>query len=775
MNEEFKQLIKEGIDSVANRHKKTVRTIETEIGDTLHVSHHTVQRWKRGYPPSELKHIEFMVAYCHDQGRVDRGWAHRVLAEANHPLPDSVVNRIFLKQAWQTDGKKLPKIHDNLPPRFGEFIGREQQVKRVLEWIENSRWPLAAIEGMGGIGKTSLAIEVAHRCMPGDQLEIEQPFDAVVWTSARDQADFDLSLEQVIDVIAQVLDYPYLTQLAPEQKTPAIDKLLRNHRTLIIVDNFETITDLALVKFLEQTPEPSLALITTRYKQLRRVWDIPLYGLTNEETLTLIRRHSHRIGLKMVAGADAEILCRLAAATGNNPKAVILSLGLIKQKGLPFNSVVDELYQASQIVEEVFDYIFSEAWRLLDQSTQQVLLAMPLFVTTANRTALSAISGVTDFDFHKAIEQLVGMSLIEATEALNLDQQRYQMHPLTQAFARKELGVDLMFNPIDGASTENITNLKTNFFRFFAQWSQNKIGDKFWDFVLCHTEKSEKIYLELPNLLLALEWAYEAQDWEAVLALTKTIVHPIYYQGQLDKRIRCSRYGLTVSHKLGWIEDEMWFTIQGLGSVYLLRGDTENAEQYLTNGIQLAQKHNLVDGIALGETYLVYLALQADDLDAAQQHVERALSHAEGLLFKYRAHQVAGHVARYLRNYEKAKEFYLKSTQFLEGTGYLDTSDVWLGFTKLGLEEYDKAEDHFRTYLETYGKYGNQRVVGMAKLGLAMYCEVQDMVEEAIEFADEAFELLSQMNAQWELKQVKELKARLEKIELTPDSTSERG
>jgi tetratricopeptide (TPR) repeat protein len=761
-NAEFKHLLKEGLDSIANRQGKTMRAIEFEIGETLHVSYHTVQRWKRGYPPIEADRLEFIVTLCHKHGRVDKGWVYRFLSQAGYPVPHTLVEQLFPKDRDELGGDH--HVLHNLPPRFGQFIGRESETARVLEWIKNSRWPLAAIEGMGGIGKTSLAIEVAHRCLPGEQLKIANPFEAVVWTSARDQADFDLSLEQVLDAIAQVLDYPYLTQLNFEAKANAVDKILRNRRTLVIVDNFETITDLTLVKFLEQIPEPSQALITTRYKQLRRVWDIPLYGLSNEETLTLIRRHSHRIDLNIVAGADDEILHRLAAATGNNPKAVILSLGLIKQKGLPFNSVVDELFQASQFVEEVFDYIFLEAWKLLDKSTQQVLLAMPLFVTTASREALAAVSGVAGFDFHKAIEQLVGMSLLEATEALDLSSQRYQMHPLTQSFARKELGVDLILNPLPGASTEKISELKTNFYTFFARWGQSKIGPGFWDFVLCSTDKSKEIFLELPNLLLALEWAYENQDWQTVLALTKIIVHPIYYQGQLDKRIRCSRYGLEVAHKLGVVEDEMWFTIQGLGSVYLLRGNLESADKYLGKGIQLAQKHKLVNGIALGETYLVYMALQSDDLILAQKHVEQALHHAEEPLFKYRAHQVAGHVARYLCDYEQAKNFYLESTKFLEGTGYLDTSDVWLGFTKLGMKEYQKAADHFRTYLETYGKYGNQRVVGMAKLGLAMYCEVQGLVNEAQDFAHEAFELLSQMNAQWELTQVKVLMERLDKV-----------
>jgi tetratricopeptide (TPR) repeat protein len=769
-NSEFKQLLKEGIDSVANRQGKKVRAVEEAIGEELHVSYHTVQRWKRGYVPNELDRVEFLVGYCQQRGRVDRAWGQRILTQACHPASETVLNRLFPRLTGQ-GRRDVPRVYHNLPPRYGEFIGREAELERVLEWIENSRWPLASIEGMGGIGKTSLAIEIAHRCLPGEQLAISRPFDAVVWTSARDQADFNLGLDQVLDAIVRVLDYTYLTQLQLEQKATTVDKLLRSQRVLVIVDNFETITDLALVKFLERVPEPSLALITSRYKQLRRVWDIPLYGLKNEETLTLIRRHSHRIGLNVVAGADDDTLLRLAVATGNNPKAVELALGLIKHKGLPFNSVVDELYQASEVVEEVFDYIFAEAWKLLDEQTRRVLLTMPLFVTTASRAALSAVSGVNGFEFHKAIEQLVGMSLLEATEAVDVNQQRYQMHPLTQAFARNELNVDMSLDSLNQNGKNGfaaVSQLKSNFYTFFVEWSQKKGCCGFWDYVSWGPEKYEEIYLELPNLLLAQEWAYEGQHWAEVLALAKVIVHPVYYQGQLNLRIKCSEYGLTASRQLGVVEDEIWFTIQGLGSVFLVRGDYPNTEKYLYRGLELAGAYHLSDGIALGETYLAYLTLQTDKLTEAQDHVKRALSYAQGPFFKYRAHHAAGHVARYLQDYEQAREYYLRSAEFLTGPGYLDTSDVWLGFTKLGQKEYKKAEDYFRHYLDTYGKYGNQRVVGMAKLGLALYYEVQGLLQESWTFAHEAFELLSQMNAQWELKQVKELLSRLDKNQQTP-------
>ena len=67
-NLEFKQLLKEGVDSVANRQGKKVRTVEEEIGEALCVSYHTVQRWKRGFAPTDMERLEFLVAYCQQHG-----------------------------------------------------------------------------------------------------------------------------------------------------------------------------------------------------------------------------------------------------------------------------------------------------------------------------------------------------------------------------------------------------------------------------------------------------------------------------------------------------------------------------------------------------------------------------------------------------------------------------------------------------------------------------------------------------------------------------------
>ena len=212
---------------------------------------------------------------------------------------------------------------------------------------------------------------------------------------------------------------------------------------------------------------------------------------------------------------------------------------------------------------------------------------------------------------------------------------------------------------------------------------------------------------------------------------------------------------------LGVVEDEIWFAIQGLGSIYLLRGDYANTKKHLKYGLDLAKAHHISDAIALGETYLGYIDMQNGQLTAAQKHIDLALQSAQDPLFRYRAHHAAGHIARQLENYETARDYYFKSVEFLAEANYMDTSDVWLGFTNLGQKKLDKAVTYFQRYLDNHRSYGNQRVLGMAKFGMARYYELQGDLSTARTLASEAHDILFALNAQWELKQVSALLFRL--------------
>ena len=160
----------------------------------------------------------------------------------------------------------------NLPPRiYGELLGRKADIDRVLRELE-SRYPVITIEGFAGVGKTSLAVEVGYSCVIStDKTRVHTiTFDFVVWVSAKDKPMQQRWLDDVLNATARVMEYLAVTQLPKEQseqKLLEIDSLLRTNRVLLIIDNFETIKDRSLMRWIERVPEPSKVLITSRRRQ----------------------------------------------------------------------------------------------------------------------------------------------------------------------------------------------------------------------------------------------------------------------------------------------------------------------------------------------------------------------------------------------------------------------------------------------------------------------------------------------------------------------------
>ena len=214
----------------------------------------------------------------------------------------------------------LPRVQ-NLARRNSVFTGRDGMLNRLHDALTaGGRVAVQALHGMGGVGKTQLALEYAHR-FAGE-------YDLIWWVPAEQP-------ELIADHLAALARRLRLTAtgvVTPESVEVLRDHLSRTERWLLVFDNAEDRDQL--------TPwlldGPGHTLITSRdpnWTAVAQAVDVDLF--TRAESIVLL--HSH---LPRLAGADAE---RLAEALGDLPLAVGQAAELLAETRLPIGTYLAEL------------------------------------------------------------------------------------------------------------------------------------------------------------------------------------------------------------------------------------------------------------------------------------------------------------------------------------------------------------------------------------------------------------------------------------------------
>jgi len=328
------------------------------------------------------------------------------------------------------------------------FTGRDQALKTVQKQLKSQ--PLVAIIGLGGMGKTTLALEVIER------LRAEKRYRAEVWTSAKySQFSGEGITSDSPTATAESLPALFseiITQAIPTAHTkppadhPAIVQAwLAEQPTLIVLDNFETIAEpdaTLMLQGLHRILGQGRVLITSRHRlSYEAVSQIELVGLPELDSLAFLQNEAHQRHTKAVTQASSVELKTIYQACGGQPLAMRLVVGQLSR--LPLRRVLRYLAQPrpEQGSFELYRFIYQFSWDMLDIYSQHLLVALggqtnniPLFMDDLEDMTAEIIP--TDA-FDASLDRLVQLSLIEKKD-VGLDKQ-YQLHPLTYQFIKSAI------------------------------------------------------------------------------------------------------------------------------------------------------------------------------------------------------------------------------------------------------------------------------------------------------------------------------------------------
>jgi hypothetical protein len=315
----------------------------------------------------------------------------------------------------ETHGMDALEVHTNafgnLPSVPRGYVERADLQAELELRLRDRNHPIITLHGRGGIGKTSLALWMAHRLTQ----EADPPFDAIIWFSARD-VDLQASGPKPVRpaVISLVEVSRFHGQLMSSGQTVDDFALAlqsssapRGRGNLFVFDNFETLAEVVeLHRFLDtHTHIPNKVLITSRERAFKADFPIEVKGMSLAEATELL--HKLSVDLSVGGMLNAGVIQNIYEYSEGHPYLLRILLGEMAKEGryVPAKTL---LPRRMDIVNAVFERSFNR----LSEPGRRVFLVVTTWRSAISELALLVVLGRHGFDVEAGIEECVRLSLI---------------------------------------------------------------------------------------------------------------------------------------------------------------------------------------------------------------------------------------------------------------------------------------------------------------------------------------------------------------------------
>src|SRR5262245_51663243 len=209
------------------------------------------------------------------------------------------------------------------------FVGRTRELADITARLLDPACRLLTLTGLGGSGKTRLALEAAKALAPQfPQGTVFVPLQPLTRS------------ELLVPNIAQALGVTFFGEAEPQQQ---LLDYLHDKTLLLLLDNFEHLLDgAALVNSLLAAAPGVTILVTSREAlSLREEWLYPLKGMSTPpsiyatsledyEAVQLFLSHARRVQPHFDMANEREAVIRICQMTAGLPLAIELAASWLK-------------------------------------------------------------------------------------------------------------------------------------------------------------------------------------------------------------------------------------------------------------------------------------------------------------------------------------------------------------------------------------------------------------------------------------------------------------
>ncbi|MCC5658068.1 tetratricopeptide repeat protein [Nostoc sp. XA010] len=662
----------------------------------------------------------------------------------------------------QLQGQRPESLPDNLPRYNDVFVGRKQEIARCLEALspEERGWGVT-IDGIGGMGKTALALEVAH-------LAREQAlFDAYLFVSAkttwlsaegvREETLALSSLDSFCREFAKGLGQTDIVKMtdATERRRALLDAL-RGRRTLLIWDNLETLNaeerDM-IAEFVRKLPTPNKAIITSRRRTGESAVTIRLDRLLEAEALELMteKGRSHPRLAQELNATKPEILTALYEASGGNPLALDWTLGQVADKGYSISVALERLRNAAKS-PDLYGFLFADAAQTLSGNDRTVLCALVVFLTPAKTSALADATDLAITEIQVSLERLVTLSLVN-----DLDGERFGLHPLTRTYILAAVdGTDTVGTaPLSGIRFDSAAQRKV--LRYWVDFAQ-KYGGEDKDAYQTH-DNLEAEWQNLEGVATTL-WEMagipgtqkDQQAAQMLIDLENALSNFLRFRGYWDEWVRLAEWRYQAGKALDQWSDAGWGAYH-VAWIQCQRADTDRTASSADQMKEMMEQGGNFEDKAFSTRVQGVIAEQRQDWAEAERLYQEALVIYRKLGNEKREAIVLTDLGRFGRSqgqYDRAESYFKQGLVIEEKLGNKEKqADSYghLGLLALNRNRPTEARPLYQRELALAQELGQQNSVAHAQSGLARVLEEEGRYAEALPLAQAALEIRERLRS----------------------------